>query len=71
MAKAAFFRSQIVNIVLARLGYQRYLLGNRYTIDLKTTNLLGVVGQYAYVSQSEVAADLSANAIVSLVSAET
>ena len=71
MAKPAFLRSQIVNVVLARLGYERYLLDDRYAIDLKATDLLWVVGQYAYFLQSEVAADFGANTIISLVNTET
>ena len=71
MAKAAFLRSQIVNVVFARLGYQRYLLDDRYAVDLKAIDLLGIVGQYAYISQSEIAAYLSANSVVSLVGTET
>ena len=71
MTKAAFLCPQIVNVVLARLGHQRYLLDYRYAVDFKAINLLGVVGQYAYISQSEVTADLSANSVVSLVGTET
>ena len=71
MAKPAFLRSQIGNVVLARLGYQWYLLDDRYAIHLEATDLLGIVGQYAYRVQSEVAADLSANAIIPLVNTET
>ena len=67
MTETVFFCSQIVNVMLAGFGSQRDLLNNFYTINLKAANLLGIVGQYFYFPQSQVATDLSTNPIVAFV----
>ena len=68
MAETAFFRSQVVDIMLARLCPQGQLLNNLYTINLKAFYFLWIISQYAYLLKAQITTDLSTDSIVSFVS---
>ena len=52
---------------LARFGSEGYLLDNLDAIHLKPADFLGIVRQYAYVPQTQVAANLGPDSVIALV----
>ena len=67
MPQTIFFCPQIIDVMLARLCLNRYLLDYFYAIDFQAIYLLGVIGQYSDIFQAEVAAYLCADAVIAFV----
>lgn len=70
VAEAVFFGSEIIDVVFCGFGPERYLLDDLYAVDFEATYLFGIIGQYAYVSQSEVAEDLCTDSVIAFVGGE-
>ena len=59
--------AQVIDIVFARLGLQRYLLGNLDSVNLKPTDLLRVVRQDLHLPKAQISTDLRPDPIVATV----